>query len=86
MLLGECLEKATAYSTTMRSGKGNARGSVTFSRTGILKDADTLSLPKIPHSRIRVVTENQRIIALDARDPPFACSVYRQPVQVAASA
>jgi len=37
-----------------------------------LKDADTLSLPKISHSRIRVVTENQRIIALDARDPPFA--------------
>ena len=45
-----------------------------------------LSLPKIPSGRIRVVTENQRIIAFDARDPPLACSIYRQPVQVAASA
>jgi len=48
--------------------------------------ADRVSLPKIRSGRIRVVTENQRIIALDARDPPPACSVYRQLVQVAASA
>ena len=45
-----------------------------------------LSFPKIPSGRIRVVTENQRIIAFDARDPPLACSIYRQPIQVAASA
>ena len=40
----------------------------------------------IPSGRIRAVRQNQRIIAFDGRDPPLACSVYRQLVQVAAAA
>jgi hypothetical protein len=45
-----------------------------------------LWFPKIPSGRIRTVRQNQRIIAFDAHDPPLACSVFRQLVQVAASA
>ena len=45
-----------------------------------------LWFPKIGSGRIRTVRQNQRIIAFDGRDPPLACSVYRQLVQVAAAA
>jgi ATP diphosphatase len=42
--------------------------------------------PKIRSGRIRTVRQNQRIIAFDACDPPLACRIYRQSVQVAAPA
>ena len=48
--------------------------------------AVSLWFPQIPSGRIRAVGQNQRIIAFNACDPSFACSVYRQPLQVAAAA
>jgi hypothetical protein len=42
-----------------------------------------LWLPKILSDWIRVVTENQRIIAFDACAPTVARRVYRRSIQVA---
>ena len=39
-----------------------------------------LWLPKFRSGRIRKMRQNQRIIAFDARDPPFACSICRRSV------
>jgi hypothetical protein len=48
--------------------------------------AQGLSFPKNLSARIRAMRQNQRIIRRDVCDPPAACDVCRQPVQVEAPA
>ena len=57
-----------------------------FEKERFLRKSARLWFPKIRSGRIRPARQNQRMIAFDARDPPLACSVYRRPVQVEASA